>query len=74
MEYQRTRNILYVMRLLGNKNIQFNLICTQLVNCESDEFHSATTRTVEEAKTLVENGFEYVTEIGGLKLFRRARK
>jgi hypothetical protein len=37
---------------------------------KNEEYISATTSTIEDAKKLVEAGFEYVTEIDGVKLFR----
>jgi hypothetical protein len=32
-----------------------------------------TAKTIEEAKTLVECGYEYITEIDGIKLFRKRK-
>jgi site-specific recombinase XerC len=58
MEYQRTKDILHVMKLLGHRSIQNTLIYTQLVNFESDQYHSATAETTEEAEELVEAGFK----------------
>jgi hypothetical protein len=50
------------------------LIYTQLVGSDEDnEFHSATAKTIDEAKALIEQGFEYVTEIDGTKLFRKRK-
>ncbi|MBS7611971.1 site-specific integrase, partial [Candidatus Bathyarchaeota archaeon] len=53
MEYAKTKDVLYVMRILGHKNIKNTLIYTQLVNFESDEYHFATASTVEEAGKLI---------------------
>jgi hypothetical protein len=39
----------------------------------NDEFHVRTAKTVEEACKLVEVGFEYVTEIDGVKIFRKRK-
>ena len=72
-EYHKTRGILHVMQMLGHKNIQNTLVYTHLVNFEGDEFVCKIARTVQEGKELVENGFDYVTEIEGLKLFRKRR-
>ncbi len=58
-EYEKTKDILYVMNLLGHRNINNTLIYTQLVNFESSDYHSATAKSAEEAKQLVESGFEY---------------
>lgn len=75
MEYAKTRDILHVMQLLGHKNIRNMLIYTQLAKIEkTDEFYSATARTTEEAKQLVENGFEYIcTTPEELMLFRKRK-
>jgi len=74
MEYQKTKDILHVMQLLGHRNIQNTLIYTQLVNFESSDYYSATAQTCEEAKQLVEQGFEYVcTTPENIMLFRKRK-
>jgi len=60
MDYAKTKDILHVMKLLGHRNIQNTLIYTQLVNFESDEYHSAVAKTVDEARKLVESGFSFM--------------
>jgi hypothetical protein len=49
------------------------MVYTQLLNFESDEFNSATARTVEEARKLVEAGFEYVCDFSDVKMFRKRK-
>jgi integrase len=75
MEYAKTRDILHVMTLLGHKNIKNTLIYTQLVKLEKeDAFHSATAKTADEAKNLIESGFDYVcTTPDSLMLFRKRK-
>jgi len=73
MEYAKTKDILHVMKLLGHKNIQNTLLYTQLISFENDEYHSATASTVQEARELIEAGFEYVCEFDGVKIFRRRK-
>jgi integrase len=73
MEYHRTKDILHVMRVLGHKSIRNTLVYTHLVNFDNDEFICKVAGTVQDAKALVEAGFDYVTEIDGLKLFRRRK-
>jgi hypothetical protein len=59
---------------LGHKKLETTLIYTQLVSFnEEDEFYSATATTIKEARKLIEQGFEYVTEIDGVKLFRKRK-
>jgi integrase len=74
MLYYRTKDILLVKEKLGHRNINNTLVYTHLVSfSEEDEFCSATAKTVEEAKKLIEQGFEYVTEIDDIKLFRKRK-
>jgi integrase len=72
-EYAKTKDMLHVMKMLGHKNIQNTLLYTQLISFESDDFHSATAKTIQEAQKLVETGFEYVTDFDGVKLFRKRK-
>jgi integrase len=74
MLYHRTKDILLVKEKLGHRNINNTLIYTHLVDFnENDAFYSATAKTVDEAKKLIESGFDYVTEIDGVKLFRKRK-
>ncbi len=72
-EYHKTRDILHVMSILGHKNIQNTLVYTHLISFESDEYVCKVAKTVDDATTLVENGFDYVTDIEGMKLFRKRK-
>ena len=74
MEYHKTKDILHVMRLLGHRNIKNTLLYTQLVKLEeSEEYVSKVAKTINEARALVEAGFEYVCTIEGVKLFRKRK-
>jgi len=73
MEYHKTKDILHVMQILGHRNIETTLIYTQLVNFEKDEYHSSTARNIEEAKKLIEAGFEYVCTYDDIMLFRKRK-
>lgn len=58
----------------GAQKIDSTLIYTQLVDFEQeDEFTCRTAKTLEEASTLIEAGFEYVTDIDDIKLFRKQK-
>jgi len=49
------------------------LIYTHLVSFGSDEWICKVAETIEEAAKLIESGFEYVTEMDGVKLFRKRK-
>jgi integrase len=71
--YHETKDILHVMQELGHRSIKNTLIYTQLVKFESDEFLCKIAKTVDEARALVESGFDYVTDVEGLKLLRKRK-
>jgi integrase len=74
MEYYKTKDILYVMRLLGHKNIKNTLIYTQLVDFKNEEdYICKVASTNEEITQLIEAGFEYVCEHNGAKFFRKRK-
>ena len=80
MEYHKTKDILHVKQLLGHKSIQNTLIYINLEkaifqNPQDDEFTARVANNVEEACSLIEVGFEYVTgeyKDGG-KIFRKRK-
>jgi len=41
--------------------------------CVANPFVCKTARTVEEATALVDSGFDYVTDVDALKLFRKRK-
>ncbi|MEM2578148.1 MAG: hypothetical protein QXV88_04605 [Candidatus Bathyarchaeia archaeon] len=74
MEYAKTKDILYVMQVLGHKNIKNTLKYTQLIKFKEDqEFICKIAKTPKEAKELIEAGFEYVFQRDGLIFFRKRK-
>jgi integrase len=71
--YRKTQNILATKEAMGHSRIETTLIYTKLVVFNEGEFTCATAKTVQEATALIENGFEYITEIDGVKLFRKPK-
>jgi len=72
--YAKTKDLLYVKQQMGHKNIETTLIYTQLTQFDEEEEYTCKTATnVKEATQLIENGFEYITEIDGIKLFRKRK-
>jgi integrase len=73
MEYHRTKDILHVMQLLGHRSIKNTLVYTHLVSFEGDDFVCKVAKNIQEAKELVESGFDYIAEIDGVQLFRKRK-
>ncbi len=73
MEYHRTKDILHVKERLGHRSITSTLIYTHLVSFEGDEYHTATSKSLEEDEELLKAGFEYVTEREGVKIYRKRK-
>ncbi len=77
MLYKRTRDILFVMKILGHRNIKNTLLYVNLAEAlgESgdDEYISAAARGLDEARRLVEQGFEYICDVDGYKVFRKRK-
>jgi hypothetical protein len=61
------------MSILGHRSRKNTLVYTHLVNFQSDEYVCKIAKNVDEAKALVETGFEYVTDFEGMKLFRKRK-
>jgi len=72
--YHKTKDILFVKQQMGHKKIETTLIYTQLLQFERDDNYTCKiAQNVEQATELIENGFEYITEIDGTKLFRKRK-
>jgi hypothetical protein len=64
-EYHKTIDIFHVMRLFGHKNIRNTLVYTQLIDFKEDDDACRVAKTVEEARELIEAGFEFVCDFEG---------
>ena len=75
--YHRTKDILYLMQFLGYKSIKNTLKYVQIEGAlfqeEKEEFICKAASNVDEAKTLIEAGFDYVCELNDVILFRRRK-
>jgi len=79
MEYHRTKDILYVKKILGHKQIRSTLkyidLETNIFTNTDDQFFAKVANNIQEACALIEVGFEYVTgdyHDGG-KIFRKRK-
>ena len=74
MLYHKTKDLLHVKVALGHKDLRQTLRYTQLLETtEEDEYTCKTATNIKEAKELIENGFQYITEMDGLKLFKKRK-
>ncbi len=75
MEFHRTKNIKVVQQMLGHKKLENTDLYTQLLNFESDEWHVAHARNLEEEGKLIEAGFEYVrySEKDSVAIYRKRK-
>jgi len=77
MEYHKSKDILYVMKILGHKSIKSTLVYIDVERAiyqpGSEEFTVRVAKTVEEASKLIEVGFEYVCQKDDLILFRKRK-
>ena len=61
------------MRMFGHKSISNTLVYTQLVDFKAEECTSATANTIEQAQRLIQEGYEHITDINGVKPFRKRK-
>lgn len=77
MEYHKTKDILWVMHLLGHNSLKTTLIYIDLEIALfkeiNDGFTAKVANTLEEVCGLVEVGFEFVCDMDGKKLFRKRK-
>ena len=60
-------------QLLGHKSLKNTDTYTQLINLESDEWHIAHARNLEEKSKLIEAGFEYVRYKDDIAIYRKRK-
>jgi hypothetical protein len=75
MEFQRTKNIKFVQNILGHKKLENTDTYTHPIDFESDDWHVAHARNLEEENKLIEAGFEYVrySEKDEVAIYRKRR-
>jgi integrase len=76
MIYHETKDMYYTMQRLGHKNIKNTLLYVQLEEAlfqGETNYISKVAKSEKEICSLVEAGFEYVTEFQGTKIFRKRK-
>jgi integrase/recombinase XerD len=75
-KYLKKGDIFHVKYLLGHRDIKSTLVYMHVAQAHlsnSDAYISKVAKTIEEAQKLIEQGFEYVTEMNEVKLFRKRK-
>ena len=77
MLYHQTKDILYIMNFLCRRNIKGTMVYIPLEEVLFKNVDEGVVckvaSTVEEAKPLIEVGFDYPCEVNGVKLFRKRK-
>jgi len=75
--YHQTKDVVYVKQFLGHRVINNTMLYIQLEKAlfdpSADQFTCKIAGTEEEIKQLIEAGFEYVIQNGGLAYFRKRK-
>jgi len=73
-EYGRTKDILHVKRMLGHRRIENTLVYTHLVDFEEDDQYTVKVASnLQEYVTLLESGFEYISDFEDKKILRKRK-
>lgn len=73
-EYRRTKSVLHVMDVLGDKSVKNAMVYMHLADLGDDDFVTQVAKTSEEACKLIEAGFDYVfTAPDSLMIFRKRK-
>jgi len=73
MLYLKTKDIVYTQQEMGHRRLTNTLKYVHLVNFKEDEWISKVARTLNEACSLIDAGFEYVTDMEGVKIFKKRK-
>ena len=73
-KYDQTKDILLLKSLLGHKKLETTMFYTQLiVHSNEEEYTCKATKDLKEEIELIEHGFQYVTQTGEYKLYRKRK-
>jgi len=74
MKYDQTKDILLLKSLLGHKKLETTMFYVQLiVHDNEEEYTCKATKDIKEEMELIEHGFQYVTQTGEYKLYRKRK-
>lgn len=74
MDYHKFQDLKRTQYLMGHKHSNTTDIYTHLLdNGEEDEYTVKTATNIKEATDLIEHGFQYITEMEGVKIFKKRK-
>ena len=74
LTYDKTKDMFYIMQQMGHTKYETTLFYAQLIHFDQEEEYTVKVASdIKEATELIAHGFEYITEIDGLKLFRKRK-
>jgi integrase len=74
VEYHKTNSMMHVKAILRHKDIRTTVRYVHLFeSLQGEDYFCSVAKDIKEATNLIENGFEYITEMDGLKLFRKRK-
>jgi len=71
--YHKTKDIVYVQRKMGHRNLKNTLIYIDLADFGNEDFISKIAETPQQIQQLIESGFEYICQKDGLTFFRKRK-
>ena len=77
MEYHKTKDIIHVKTMLRTQKHRITMTYINIEQStflqQSDEWTCKIANNINEATLLIESGFEYITELDRIKLFRKRK-
>ncbi len=74
LTYDKTKDMFFTMQQMGHTKYETTLFYAQLIHFDSEEEYTCkVAQNIKEAQKLIEQGFEYVTEMDSIKLFRKRK-
>jgi len=73
MLYYQTKDLIHVMNMMGHRNIMTTMRYLHVIDFREDQWTCKTAQNIDECSVLIEAGFEYITEMNQIKLFRKRK-
>ena len=73
MLYHKTKDLLFVKEKLGHRSLSSTMRYMHLIDWDYDEFIVKIASSIEEYKSLLEQGFEYISDYESMKVLRKRK-